>query len=70
MATTNGKSASQSDDSVNSRSWNEFAYLSFARIVARKHDMVLPDVDFSTLSDEELTRRVRLLSELAHLPPA
>jgi hypothetical protein len=53
-----------------SRIWQEFAYHSYARIVARKHGIVVPDVDLSILSDEELERRVRLVSELAHLPPA
>jgi len=53
-----------------SREWLEFAYDGFARIVARKHGIVVPTVDLSTLSDEELERRLRLVTELAHLPPA
>ena len=52
------------------REWNEFAYVAFARIVARKHNIPVPEVDLANLSDEELERRLRLVSELAHLPPA
>jgi hypothetical protein len=52
------------------RQWNQFAYMAFARIIARKHDIVVPEVAFEDLSDEELARRLRLVTELAHLPPA
>lgn len=52
------------------RQWNEFAFHSYARIVARKHNIAVPEVDISVLSDEELERRMRLLFDMAHLPPA
>lgn len=55
---------------ASSREWNIFAYHSFARIVARKHGLVPPELDFSSLSDEEVEVRLRMVQELAHLPPA
>jgi hypothetical protein len=51
------------------RAWQEFAYHAFARLVARKHGIAVPDVDIVSLSDEELERRTALLQELSHLPP-
>jgi hypothetical protein len=53
-----------------SRIWNLFAIRAFATIVARKHNVVVPLDGVDDLSDEELTTRLRLVSELAHLPPA
>jgi len=47
-----------------------FAFHGFARIVARKHGLVVPDVDLSQLSDEDLEQRYNVVRELAHLPPA
>jgi hypothetical protein len=53
------------------RGWTLFAAKAYAKIIARKHDIAVPDIDvFESLSDEELSQRLRLLSELAHLPPA
>lgn len=54
-----------------SRGWQEFALKSFAVIVARKHGITAPEMDdLKSLSDEELEKRLRLMSEMAHLPPA
>jgi hypothetical protein len=52
------------------REWTIFAFHGMARIVARKHGIVVPEMDLESLSDEELERRYRLIAELAHLPPA
>ena len=52
------------------RLWNLFAIRAFATIVARKHNIVVPVDGLDDLSDEEVTARLRLVSELAHLPPA
>lgn len=68
MATRDNRDADQPTVG-NTREWNEFAYHAFARICARKHNSVPPVTDLQSLSDGELERRVRLLSELAHLPP-
>jgi hypothetical protein len=51
------------------RLWNLFAYSGYARIVAAKHNLVVPEFDLDALSDEELERRTRLMLDLAHLPP-
>jgi hypothetical protein len=53
-----------------SRFWRLFAIRAFAVIVARKHNMAVPLDDIEELSDEDLEVRLRLVQELAHLPPA
>jgi hypothetical protein len=75
MATRQNETAEQTNplSPVMDRAWNEFALLAFARIVARKHGVIVPNTDadsLSSLSNEELEKRLRLVSELAHLPPA
>lgn len=71
MATRDGNSAILDPFSPEeARKWSIFACRSFAHIVARKHNIIVPSLDtLEILSDEELERRMRLLSELAHLPP-
>ena len=51
------------------RGWRLFAYHGFARIVARKHGLAVPELP-DGISDEELEVRLRVVQELAHLPPA
>jgi hypothetical protein len=78
MATTNHVSANHPSTTTSepplagsgSRIWNAFAIRAFATIVARKHNIMVPLDDLQDLSDEELAGRLRLVSELAHLPPA
>ena len=52
------------------REWMIFQLLSYSRIAARKHGISIPAVDdLDSLSDEELADKIKLLQELAHLPP-
>ena len=51
------------------RVWNLFAVRSYARIVAVKHGLSVPTDDLENLSDEELTSRLSLVRDMAHLPP-
>jgi hypothetical protein len=53
-----------------SRQWNIFALKGYAAIVARKHSIVVPTSDIELISNEELVVRLRLVADLAHLPPA
>ncbi len=52
------------------RAWSEFAIKGYSAIVARKHGIAVPLGDIESLSDEELDVRLRLVTDLAHLPPA
>lgn len=63
----NNQPLPQNDE--HARAWNEFAYASYAKVCARKHNLLVPYADLGSLTDEELERRTRLLAELAHLPP-
>jgi len=67
---TNQASETNRRSSDSQRDWMIFAFHGFARIVARKHGLVVPDVDLSQLSDEDLEQRYNVVRELAHLPPA
>lgn len=58
------------ETSRSQREWRIFAFRGFARIVARKHGIAVPELNLESLSDEDLESRLRLISELAHLPPA
>jgi hypothetical protein len=51
------------------REWREFAFHGYAVIIARKHNLVVPTVELSVLSDEEFTQFFELVRDLAHLPP-
>lgn len=50
--------------------WYLFTFEAYSRIIARKHGITVPAVDLFALSSSEREERVRLLQELAHLPPA
>lgn len=63
MATSNNN-----NDNLGLRSWAVFAYHAYAKIVVRKHNLSIPEIDLNSLSLEELDRRTRLMAELAHLP--
>jgi hypothetical protein len=52
------------------RAWAEFAVRGYALICARKHGLAAPLDDLGSLSDEELERRLSVVRDLAHLPPA
>lgn len=69
MATQNRSQISAEETSLHNRAWMIFALHGFARIVARKHSLVVPIEDYETLSDEELVTRYETIRELAHLPP-
>ncbi len=72
MATSNTTTNLPTTDAGDSPDveWNQFAYESYTRIVSRKHGLAVPSVDFRALTSSEQERRLRLLQELAHLPPA
>jgi hypothetical protein len=54
---------------VVARSWQEYAFHAYARIVARKHGLAAPTLDLTSLSDEELETSLATVRDLAHLPP-
>lgn len=64
------KDNSNSIDAV-AKAWAIFEYNSYVKIVARKHGITPPDIstEFEDLTVSEIERRVRLLQDLAHLPP-
>lgn len=69
MATRNEIPTPDVTEISEGRHWDEQVYRIFARVVAKKHDVALNDVDLATLSDDELTKRIEILRELGHLPP-
>lgn len=56
------------EEPSSTREWQIFAVKAFSKIIARKHGLAVPPVDLEKLSDEQLEARLRLISELAHLP--
>lgn len=64
------RSSEQLDDTARvNRLWNLFALRSYARIVAVKHGLSVPIDDLDSLSDEEISSRLSLVRDMAHLPP-
>jgi len=51
------------------REWLEFQFSTYSRIAMRKHGISIPVVELTAITDESLIDRVKLLQELAHLPP-
>lgn len=51
------------------RLWSVFALHAYARIVLKKHGLRVPTDDLDDISDDEIADRLRLVSDLAHLPP-
>lgn len=59
---------SEADRTNLEREWLIFTFKAFATIIARKHGLVVPEVDFDSFSNERIEKNVRILGELAHLP--